>query len=68
MKNLWIVGIIVTWVIICVIGMLSWECKTDMYQGIILVMGICTAVCGFSSGFARQNDEYDEYGNYKVKW
>lgn len=67
MKNLWIIGIIVAWVIICIIGMLSWECKTDMYQGIALSLGICVMIYQFSK-FAGKNNEYDEYGDYRRNW
>ena len=48
MKNVWIIGIVVAWTIISIIGMLSWECRADMYQGIALSLGICVAVYSFS--------------------
>lgn len=67
MKNLWIIGIIVAWAIICIIGIFSWECKTDMYQGIGLGLGICIAVYTLSK-FSKQDNEYDEYGDYRVKF
>lgn len=67
MKNLWLIGIVFAWMIISIIGMLSWECRTDMYQGIGLSLGICVIVYSFSK-FARQNNEYDEYGDYRQKY
>lgn len=67
MKNLWIIGLITAWVIICIVGILSWECRADMYQGIVLVFGICAMIFGFSK-FAGRNNEYDEYGDYRVKF
>ena len=67
MKNLWIIGIIIAWVIVCITGMLSWECRTDMYQGIGLIVGICAMIFWFSK-FAGRSNEYDEYGDYIVKF
>ena len=67
MKNLWIIGVVLAWAIICIIGMLSWETSIDMYQGLVLATGISAAVYGFSS-FAGKSNEYDEYGDYKVKF
>lgn len=67
MKNLWIIGIVMTWVIICIIGILSWETMIDMYQGLVLGMVISAVVYGLSS-FAGRNNEYDEYGDYRVKF
>ena len=67
MKNVWLVSIVVAWAIISIIGMLSWECKADMYQGIVLSIGICAMVYGLSK-FARQNNEYDEYGDYRQRY
>ena len=64
MKNVWIIGIVVAWTIISIIGMLSWECRADMYQGIALSLGICVAVYSFSK-CAEQDNEYDEYGDYR---
>ena len=63
MKNLWIVGIVLTWAIVSVIGMLSWECMADMYQGIVLSLAITVAIYCVSQ-FSKKNNEYDEYGNY----
>ena len=67
MKNLWIIGIVITWVIIAIIGMLSWETQMDMYQGLVLGTVISATVYGLSS-FASKNNEYDEYGDYRVKF
>lgn len=67
MKNLWIIGIVVTWMIIAIIGMLSWETQMDMYQGLVLGTVISAIVYGLSS-FASKNNEYDEYGDYRVKF
>lgn len=67
MKNLWIIGIVMTWVMICIIGILSWETMIDMYQGLVLGMVISAVVYGLSN-FAGRNNEYDEYGDYRVKF
>ena len=67
MKNLWIIGIVVTWAIIAIVGMLSWETQMDMYQGLVLGTVISATVYGLSS-FAGRNNEYDEYGDYRVKF
>ena len=67
MKNLWIVGIVIAWMIISVVGMLSWECRTDMYQGIVLSLGITAMIYGFSK-FAGKSNEYNEYGEYRQKY
>lgn len=67
MKNLWIIGIVITWAIIAVIGMLSWETQIDMYQGLVLGTVISATVYGLSN-FASRNNEYDEYGDYRVKF
>lgn len=67
MKNIWLISIVIAWTIISIIGMLSWECRTDMYQGIGLSLGICVTVYSMSK-FAKQNNEYDEYGDYRQKY
>ena len=67
MKDLWIIGIVITWIIVAVIGMLSWETRIDMYQGLVLAMVISSAIYGLSS-FSSRNNEYDEYGDYRVKF
>lgn len=67
MKNIWLISIIIAWVIISVVGMLSWECRADMYEGIILSLGICIGIYSISS-FAKQNNEYDEYGDYRKRY
>lgn len=64
MKNLWLVVIVVVWAIISIVGMLSWECRADMYQGIGLSLGVCIAIFSLSKS-ARRNTEYDEYGDYR---
>lgn len=67
MKNLWIIGVVLTWMIIAIVGMLSWETLIDMYQGLVLGVVISATVYGLSS-FANRNNEYDEYGDYRVKF
>lgn len=67
MKNLWIIGVVLTWMIIAIVGMLSWETLIDMYQGLVLGVVISATVYGLSS-FASRNNEYDEYGDYRVKF
>lgn len=67
MKNLWIIGIVIIWVMIAIIGMLSWETRIDMYQGLVVAIIVSMAVYGYSS-YSGKDNEYDEYGDYKVKF
>lgn len=62
-----VLAVVATWCVICIIGILEWKTKTDMYQGIILGFGILGLVFGFNA-LAGETDEYDEYGDYKQRY
>lgn len=62
-----VLAVVITWLVICIVGILGWKTRTDMYQGIMLGLGIVALVFGFNA-VAGDESEYDEYGNYRENY
>ena len=68
MKNLFIIALAIIFVMVLICGALFCESATDICEWFVLLIGGMIFIKSVATLINAGYDEYDEYGDYKIKF